>query len=39
MINNETTQTVTPIQEDPDRILALVDLIFLCADDAKTVPS
>ena len=38
-INSETPETVKPLEDDPARILALVDLIFLCVDAQKTVPS
>lgn len=37
-LNSETEETVKP-PLDPDQILALVDLIFLCSDEAKTIPS
>ena len=37
-INSEDAEAVKPTQ-DPAWILALVDLIFLCKDEGRTVPS
>ena len=37
-INSEDTEAVKPAQ-DPAWILDLVDLIFLCKDEGRTVPS
>lgn len=38
-INSETSETVKPLEQDPEKVLALVDLIFLCVDAQKTIPS
>jgi hypothetical protein len=38
-ITEEMIEEANKLENDPEKILALIDLIFICSDNSKTIPS